>query len=165
MGRDRHYIQKSGLLYIYRDALFGHQYYWEQHIGPFLAKIPIFILLLLLVAFPNGLLVLFCYWCFRNLKYWPVQSLILVLCCYCTFLYLLLKGSNQWVIWGKTHILTWNPSFWGWFLVWSKCNESFWSTYASNKHCILFCEVKLMFWNTYWVILGIDKPKFVYYCF
>ena len=81
-----------------RDALFGHQYYWEQHIGPFLAKIPIFILLLLLVAFPIGLLVLFCYCCFRNLKYWPVQSLILVLFCYCTFLYLLLKWSNQWVI-------------------------------------------------------------------
>jgi len=148
-----------------RDALFGHQYYWEQHIGPFLAKIPIFILLLLLVAFSIGLLVLFCYCCFENLKYWPVQSLILVLCCYCTFLYLLLIGSNQWVIWGKTHILTWNSSFWGWFLVWSKCNESFWSTYAWNKHCIFFCEVKLMFCNTYWVILGIDKPKFVYYCF
>ena len=150
---------------IARDVLFGHQYYWEQHIGPFLAKIPIFILLLLLVASSICLLVLFCYCCFWNLKYWPVHSVILLLCCYCTFLYFLLKGSNQWVILGKTHILPGNPSFWGWFLVWSKCNESVWPIYVSIMNCIFFSKVNMMIWNTYWVLLGIRKPKFVLYCF
>ena len=49
----------------FRDALFGRQYYWEQHIGPILPKIPIVLLLLLLGLISILLLVLYCYCCFK----------------------------------------------------------------------------------------------------
>ena len=63
-----------------RDALFGRQYYWEQHIGPFLPKIPIVLLLLLLEL----LLILFLVWFSRCKDCWSVFSLLLVLYWYCT---------------------------------------------------------------------------------
>ena len=52
---------ESWLYIMSRDALFGRQYYWEQHIGPFLPKIPIVLLLLLLGLLSILVLVLFCY--------------------------------------------------------------------------------------------------------
>ena len=48
--------------------------------------------------------------------------------------------------------------------MWSKCNESFWSINGSIMNCIFFCEIDVMILNTYWVLLGISKPKFVWYC-
>ena len=73
----------------YRDALFGRQYYWEQHIGPFLRKIPIVLLLLGFILIL--LLVLYCHCCSKYQDYWAVFSLLLVLYCYCTLPNLLYK--------------------------------------------------------------------------
>ena len=104
------YMMEISTIITARDALFGRQYYWEQHIGPFLPKIPIFVAIAIGITFDFSfgfvllLLVL-------NIKTIGLYSVYYWFCIVIVHLKtFFINGSNPWMVSRNTHIINMKSS-------------------------------------------------------
>ena len=139
-------------------ATICRQYYWEQHIGPLLAKIPIILLLLLLLEFKIFLFHYLLYFCYC----WSSKSEILC-CSKLTFaIVLVLYFCTLKFIKRTFHFKYLNINK---ILLKGFINLAFNDFLRDISNKYLLGIVNLLVWYCFWLILVTNKPSFVWYCF